>query len=81
MRSLQKKSIYFHYLAFVTCIIEILKKNHVCYFSTRLVRKLERIRPPTDPQYAACIKKKDHTKNTKMCYLAKNESIGKYIRC
>ncbi|VDI54003.1 Hypothetical predicted protein [Mytilus galloprovincialis] len=42
----------------------------------KFLKKLDRSRPPTDPQYTACVKKKDHTKNTKMCYLAKNESIG-----
>lgn len=43
--------------------------------SEKLVKKIEKVRPPTEPQYTT-IKKKDHTKNTKMCYLAKNESVG-----
>ncbi|XP_060068117.1 uncharacterized protein LOC132548282 [Ylistrum balloti] len=44
--------------------------------SDRLIRKHEKIRPPTEVQYSTFVKKKDSTKYSKLCILGINESIG-----
>ncbi|KAJ8300802.1 hypothetical protein KUTeg_022321 [Tegillarca granosa] len=42
----------------------------------KLIKRVDKVRPPTEVQYSTSVKKKDPTKNTKLCYLGKNESVG-----